>query len=478
MPLSLTRLSPGVVMAIVATTANIAAAQDFARPQWVAFMMPAAVDHVVELAVEDPFANGVTTAVIYRSGSRQREDVTRKGGATESRYADLATGFSWQIGGSDDARTLSFSPGRSQDAYLITRTSQTDHVLGETCKVWRLQRQGLEHDVRWREEDCLTHDGIVLWQKVFDVSGALMRSAHATSIKRRPVTASEVRVPATALTLASYGDWTTAKSRVNDEVLMEPATGEPATGESSLTRRLGALSMTEEIASSLRYRTYVNGAYTISLVYREGSLIRLDVEPSGPALPKTPFQPVKTQSLLGETCQWFERRPSGGDGGLSECITSGGLVLARNRESIGGMSSVVATSKSVGKLTYSDVAPPMDLLVSGWKRPAVSSPMTAKSPRMTPRQVTVRWADLPSPEVQLQNYPARARMEGVEGLVTLNCRLTSTGRPQSCDVVSESPKGYGFADASLTLFKAYAKAAPGGYQAGDMAQARLRWVLP
>lgn len=477
MQLTITHLTQGVLISVAAMTVmGTASAQDFVRPEWVSFMMPAAVDHVVELVVDDPLGSGLTKAVIYRSGALEREDVTHKNGRAESRYADFATGFSWQISGSDvGTRSLNFSAGRLNSAYAITRTSQTDHLLGETCEVWSLQHKSVDQYAGWSEEDCLTTDGILLWQKLFYSSGGLMSSAHATSINRRPVKGFEVRVPAKALNLSTYGDWTAEKTGLNDEVLMEQGST-----VSSLTRRLGVLSMTEELAHSPRYRTYMNSTYMISLVYnRDGSLIRLDVGPlSGHPMPKTPSQPAKMQTVEGETCEWFERMPWGADGGLSECMTSDGLVLARNSESRGGGSAEVAAAKSRGRLTYSDVAPPVDLLLGGWGRSNVSSPIIAKSQRTTPRRVTPKWSALPSLEVQMQNYPERARLDEVEGVVTLNCTLAITGRLKSCEVVSESPKGYGFGEAAVALFTTYARAEPGNYQTGDVAGTTFKWSLP
>jgi protein TonB len=48
-------------------------------------------------------------------------------------------------------------------------------------------------------------------------------------------------------------------------------------------------------------------------------------------------------------------------------------------------------------------------------------------------------------------YPERALRNGAGGLVTLGCDVTATGSVTHCDVVSESPQGFGFGAAALGL---------------------------
>jgi protein TonB len=48
-------------------------------------------------------------------------------------------------------------------------------------------------------------------------------------------------------------------------------------------------------------------------------------------------------------------------------------------------------------------------------------------------------------------YPDRASRERVGGAVTLACKVTTVGDVTACGAVSESPGGYGFAKAALSL---------------------------
>jgi TonB family protein len=50
-------------------------------------------------------------------------------------------------------------------------------------------------------------------------------------------------------------------------------------------------------------------------------------------------------------------------------------------------------------------------------------------------------------------YPAKARAEGVGGGVELVCSVKSSGALGDCDVMGESPKGYGFGGAAQKLAK-------------------------
>ena len=49
-------------------------------------------------------------------------------------------------------------------------------------------------------------------------------------------------------------------------------------------------------------------------------------------------------------------------------------------------------------------------------------------------------------------YPDRALNDEVEGSVTIDCAVNSAGRVTSCDIINESPKGYGFGAATVRGF--------------------------
>lgn len=79
---------------------------------------------------------------------------------------------------------------------------------------------------------------------------------------------------------------------------------------------------------------------------------------------------------------------------------------------------------------------------------------TAASPPLIRRDINIAACIPPTVEeadLLASFYPARAKSEGREGLVMLDCGRSEQGRPVNCAVTSESPGGYGFGDAALAL---------------------------
>jgi protein TonB len=61
------------------------------------------------------------------------------------------------------------------------------------------------------------------------------------------------------------------------------------------------------------------------------------------------------------------------------------------------------------------------------------------------------WLSKPDAEQVARAYPDRPARMGMGGVVTLACEVTVTGTVTACDVVSESPSGFGFSKAALSL---------------------------
>ncbi len=80
--------------------------------------------------------------------------------------------------------------------------------------------------------------------------------------------------------------------------------------------------------------------------------------------------------------------------------------------------------------------------------PGVSLPQ----PRIDPTVITnPEWLTRPSAAQVAGAYPEDAAREGLGGVVVLACDITVAGGVGPCNVVSESPSGYGFGKAALSL---------------------------
>jgi hypothetical protein len=63
----------------------------------------------------------------------------------------------------------------------------------------------------------------------------------------------------------------------------------------------------------------------------------------------------------------------------------------------------------------------------------------------------VPWNDAPSVADVRAAYPSKARAEGKDGSVTLDCALNPHGGLSNCRTISEEPRGYGFVHAAEAL---------------------------
>jgi protein TonB len=65
--------------------------------------------------------------------------------------------------------------------------------------------------------------------------------------------------------------------------------------------------------------------------------------------------------------------------------------------------------------------------------------------------MTAKWRRLPAIDDLARAYPAKAMENGVGGEVLMHCRVTPAGGMADCSIVSETPSGYGFGAAALSL---------------------------
>jgi TonB family protein len=114
---------------------------------------------------------------------------------------------------------------------------------------------------------------------------------------------------------------------------------------------------------------------------------------------------------------------------------------------------------------------------------AVSSnalvPVTAEAPA-APTTTRADWVAKPSGDDVSEAYPQLAQTFGVAGRVVLRCKVATTGRTEDCQVLSETPKGFGFGDAALKIAPLFrmAPATAGGSATASDVRIPIRFALP
>lgn len=94
--------------------------------------------------------------------------------------------------------------------------------------------------------------------------------------------------------------------------------------------------------------------------------------------------------------------------------------------------------------------------------------------------INARW-DL-GDDVDLADYmPDKAIDANAKGESTVACRWDAGGRVTGCTIISESPQGFGFGQATLRLMRDHGRVAArnpdGTFTAGEGLKIRFRWVV-
>jgi protein TonB len=88
------------------------------------------------------------------------------------------------------------------------------------------------------------------------------------------------------------------------------------------------------------------------------------------------------------------------------------------------------------------------------------------------------WTSLPSQADIERAHPPRARANNVEGGAALDCAVTATGSLKDCQIISESPEGWGFGEATLKLAPLFALSVPPGRAQLERIRVPLKFRLP
>ncbi|MDH2380398.1 hypothetical protein [Bradyrhizobium sp. CER78] len=217
--------------------------------------------------------------------------------------------------------------------------------LGESCTVWEVSRSrpsSISRDSGTIALSCVTDDGIELSQKLLGPSKDVIFSAEATRIERRPVSPEEVQPPASAFALDWPGRDTLPPippEKPDHEVVMQEALPPEKLGAIRIVRRHGPWQFTEETAGKLRTirvisdhaRTWFEYASDASGAPKRLIINRYTPPPEEQAqvraLRPQPKRDGGTDTVLGETCSWFNMTPEIFDNNTQSCLTEDGISL-------------------------------------------------------------------------------------------------------------------------------------------------------
>jgi hypothetical protein len=333
-------------------------------------------DHVV-IMVESGHGEKITARNVIHRGDWTRIDHGGSYPATEYASANVNV---WIYGqGSSISFVRGSEPNYSDTDRVARNTGERQIHLGESCTVWDVWRKKRERTgYNLSHLSCITDDGIELWQRSVGDFGT-SESAEATHIERRPVALDEARPPRALLTL----DWwdqnvpsPTAPATPDHETIMELSGNSAETGNSvRITRRLGPWQYLEETVADVRRTLEIeHDSNQMRFEYardKSGTperliIMRLDSEPAATTAPGSlqprPADMNRSETILGETCGWFDMTPGMADTGHSACLTRDGIVLKEERYSRSGRGTWTAVSLTRRPVSLDEIKPPAALL--------------------------------------------------------------------------------------------------------------------
>jgi|GEM_PF-6085010 len=471
----------GIIWLVLTVCASGAAAQtSVSMPEGIAYAPPVAVDHVaVYVPDKVPNSSWDKQITLYRHGNQLREDrVTDV--SWSHLYADLNTGLSWQLSGSADMpqpSSLRVSGASLASQVIATVTPRTDRWLNEDCTVWNILRK----DIRYAQ--CLTSDGVMLWQEVYYTSGERMGRLEAVKVERKRITSAEI-VPPSAHLSRSYWFPVSSKgtSTPNDEVILS----RPDQSDFLVIRRYGTLSAEEETTKRGRNLKWTGSAYHAYLsLTASGALSALWIDRIKPQPHQgSPVPSEEPQHILDRQCTPHNETPNIQDYNLTQCRTEDGMVLSRRELQHGAPTYFTAVRIATGTISQSDVTPPETMFtlspgpVPPFLKPQVRTEIDRQLMLNNPiNGNTIKWAHFPDNAQLMAAYPARALEAEVEGQVTAECAFRANGGLSNCVISNEMPKNYGFAVVSLALLEKDARAEKGQFLNGQKVRVRLNWQL-
>ena len=214
--------------------------------------------------------------------------------------------------------------------------------LGEGCTVWTMTRTrnpGLRHPPLERTS-CVTDDGIELWYVIAN-PGYIHGGATATRLERRAVAPADAQPPRDLL----KPDWWTDDgpqqlanaTRRDFETVMERAGSEPQRLTRTLRGQGGWLSTDDTYGTMRSEFKLEHRDRRIMLRFRadekgtpkELTLSRVpSPDPAQtPVISMTPKALDRSETILGEVCQWFNMTPGMADAGRGACRTHDGILL-------------------------------------------------------------------------------------------------------------------------------------------------------
>lgn|GEM_PF-7057586 len=254
--------------------------------------------------------------------------------------------------------------------YRSRKTGKTWKAAGQRCDIWEVYRAVDQGYTTVTRMGCVTRDGIEVARWSNGRTGALLGDRlTGYYLRRGKMDEADIRPPTPALDLSA---WLVAKPGAATqadgyEVVLK---GE-RTGSTVTIRQQRGATYSETVNADGSRDMFSDRDDGVTVSARVGATGAPESYTArrGPAPKTSPDTRLSlpAQTVLGQTCEWFDAMPDVADAGRHECRTSDGAVLAVRKSGVDSDETLIATVFNRRPLAAAELLPPAWLLeLSRW----------------------------------------------------------------------------------------------------------------
>lgn len=248
--------------------------------------------------------------------------------------------------------------------YASKKTKRSWKVAGQSCRIWEVYRGVDAGYTLFTRFGCVTGDGIEIAHWTTGRTGADVGDKNTGyHLVKRKLADTDVQPTAATVDISAWLKPQAVGAGQPDYEVFLKAEG---SAEGMTIRRHGGWTFTETLNA--------DGSRDMFSGRDDGVTVSARVSPAGvplsytarrgaepEALPEVRL-PLPPQTVLNQTCEWFDAMPYAADAGRHECRTADGVILAVRKIARGEETTLTATAVNRRAMTTADLLPPSWLL--------------------------------------------------------------------------------------------------------------------
>lgn len=248
--------------------------------------------------------------------------------------------------------------------YASKKTKRSWKAAGQSCRIWEVYRGVDAGYTIFTRFGCITGDGIeVARWTTGRTGGDVGDKTTGYHLVKRKLADADVHPSASAFDISA---WLKAQPPLEGQADYEVTLKAEGSADAMTIRRHGGWTFTETVnadGSRDMFSDRDDGVTVSARVSAAGTPLsytaRRGAEPEALPVVRLPLPP---QTVLNQTCDWFDAMPYAADAGRHECRTADGVILVVRKVSRGEETTLTATAVNRRPMTRADLLPPDWLL--------------------------------------------------------------------------------------------------------------------